>query len=118
MLGHMFDKQEAPGAPTIVFLARHGETLWNLERRFQGHGDSPLSERGLEQARRLGERLAGESLAAVYSSDLGRTRQTAEQVANRHGLEVQTHAGLREIDTGVWTGFHRAEVETKPEWAA
>jgi broad specificity phosphatase PhoE len=52
----MFEKQDSP---TVVYLARHGETTWNVERRFQGVGDSPLSERGLEQAWRLGQRLAG-----------------------------------------------------------
>ena len=55
-LGRMFEKQDSP---TAVFLARHGESIWNVERRFQGVGDSPLSERGLEQARRVGRRLAG-----------------------------------------------------------
>ena len=114
----MFEKSaDSTELPTTVFLARHGETLWNVERRFQGHRDSPLSERGLEQARRLGERLAREPLAAVYASDLGRTRSTAEFVARPHGLEVRTHPGLREIDTGHWTGLHRDDVRANPAWA-
>lgn len=111
----MFDKETA-GRPTVVFLARHGETVWNVERRFQGHRDSPLSERGREQARRLGERLASEPLTAVYASDLGRTIRTAEAVVAHHGLEVRTHPGLREIDTGVLTGLQRDDVMKVPEW--
>ena len=109
---------ERPTDATVVFLARHGETRWNVERRFQGHLDSDLSERGLEQARRLGQRLAPEPLRAVYSSDLGRTRRTAEFVAGPHGLSVHTHAGLRVIDCGEWTGRMRSDVRSVPEWAA
>lgn len=111
----MFEKP-SPERPTVVFLARHGETVWNVERRFQGHQDSPLSERGREQAYRLGERLASEPLTAVYASDLGRTIRTAEAVAARHNLEVRTHVGLREIDTGIFTGLHRDDVKKVPEW--
>src|SRR5712691_2479872 len=105
-------------APARVFLARHGETTWNVERRFQGQQDSPLTERGQEQARRLGQRLAAEPVAAVYSSDLGRTLRTAEQVALPHALSVRPHPGLREIDTGAWTGLGRTEVRALPEWSA
>src|SRR5690242_1187026 len=98
----MFDMQPPSPAPTVIFLARHAETLWNVERRFQGHLDSDLTERGRQQAERLAERLASEPLAAVYSSDLGRSRTTAEVVASRHGLTVQTDPLLREINTGDW----------------
>lgn len=105
-------------APSIVYLARHAETVWNVERVFQGHQDSPLTERGREQARRLGQRLAAEQLAAVYASDLGRARTTAEAVAVAQGLAVRTHAGLREIDTGQWTGLARRAVRAVPEWSA
>jgi alpha-ribazole phosphatase len=104
--------------PTTVYLARHAETVWNVERVFQGHQDSELTERGQEQARRLGQRLADERLQAVYSSDLGRAMRTAEQVAGPHGLTVRPHQGLREIDTGVWTGLPRPEVQARPEWSA
>jgi broad specificity phosphatase PhoE len=116
----MFDTESVGStraAPTVVYLARHGETLWNLERRYQGHRDSPLSERGAEQARRLRQRLASAALSAVYSSDLGRSARTAEIVAAPHGHLVQTHPGLREIDTGEWTGQARADVLGVPEWA-
>src|SRR5690242_490228 len=90
--------------PLRVLIARHGETEWNLSRRFQGHLDSPLTKRGREQAQRLATRLTAESIAAVYSSDLGRALQTATPVAAGLGLEVLTSPFLREIDCGAWTG--------------
>jgi len=56
---------------TQLILIRHGETLWNRERRMQGQRDSPLSDTGMHQARRLGQRLADLSFSVLYSSDLG-----------------------------------------------
>lgn len=58
--------------PARLLLVRHGETVWNLEGRMQGHLDSPLSERGVEQARRLAQRLVAARPVALYASDLGR----------------------------------------------
>ena len=63
---------------TQLILIRHGETLWNTERRMQGHLDSPLTGRGLWQAQRLGERLKSLAFASLYSSDLPRAWRTAE----------------------------------------
>jgi broad specificity phosphatase PhoE len=94
-------------------LARHGETVFNVEGRWQGQADSPLTERGLAQARQLGKALAQDPIAAVYSSDLGRATNTALEVATLHGLQVQSDARLREIDTGRWTGKGRAEIEAE-----
>jgi broad specificity phosphatase PhoE len=104
-----------PGTPVRILLARHGETVFNVEGRWQGQSDSPLSERGLAQSRELARALASESIAAVYSSDLGRALGTAADVARPHRLEVQTDQRLREIDTGEWTGLSRHEItETHP----
>ena len=96
---------------TTVLLARHGETDWNRERRFQGHADPPLNELGREQARALGEELAGSPLAAVYSSDLRRAAETARIVAALRGLEPDERRDLREIDVGEWSGLTFAEIE-------
>src|SRR6202011_4991037 len=93
-----------PGTPVRLLLVRHGETEFNVSGRWQGQGNSPLTERGLAQARELGRALAPESIAAVYSSDLGRAVQTAQEVAVLHGLEVQVDPHLREFDVGGWTG--------------
>jgi broad specificity phosphatase PhoE len=96
---------------TTILIARHGESDWNRERRWQGHADRPLTERGREQARALAERLAHVELGAVYSSDLRRARDTAAVVAERQGLDVQGMRELREVDVGSWSGLTRAEAE-------
>src|SRR5579859_4006676 len=98
------------GTPVRILLARHGETVFNVEGRWQGQSDSPLTERGLLQARELGRALSAEPIVAVYSSDLGRALQTAAEVAAPHGLEVLGDRRLREIATGKWTGKSRAEI--------
>ena len=99
--------------PTRLLLARHGETDWNRVGRWQGHADPPLNERGRRQAAELADRLAGDGIAAVYSSDLARADQTARVVADRLGLDVVQDPGLREIDVGSWSGLTRAEVEQR-----
>jgi broad specificity phosphatase PhoE len=101
------------GTPVRILLARHGETLFNVEGRWQGQSNSPLTERGLAQARLLGQALANESIGAVYSSDLGRAMDTAREVAAPHGLDVLAEPLLREIHVGDWTGKNRAELEAE-----
>jgi probable phosphoglycerate mutase len=98
---------------TRILLARHGETDWNRIGRWQGHADLPLNDAGRGQAVELAERLAGDGIAAIYTSDLMRASQTARVVADRLGLAVIEDAGLREIDVGSWSGFTRAEVERR-----
>jgi phosphoserine phosphatase len=101
------------GTPVRILLARHGETVFNAEGRWQGQSDSPLNDRGLAQARELGRALADEPIAAVYSSDLGRAMATAREVAEPHGLTVQAEPNLREIHVGGWTGMNAAEIEAR-----
>jgi broad specificity phosphatase PhoE len=75
----------------VILLARHGETDDNREPiRIQGRLDTPLNDAGRAQAAELAERVAGEGIAAVYSSDLVRARETAQIVAERLGLEEWT----------------------------
>jgi broad specificity phosphatase PhoE len=101
---------------TLVLVARHGETDWNAERRFQGHADRPLTARGRAQAAALAERLAAVELAAVVASDLARALRTAEAVAARRGLPVRVERDLREVDVGSWTGRTAAQVrEDEPD---
>jgi len=71
---------------TTILLARHGETDWNREGRFQGHADPPRNATGRAQAARLAVELADVELAAVYSSPLRRALETAEVVAAAHDL--------------------------------
>src|SRR5215211_9126850 len=100
-------------AVTTILLARHGETDWNREGRFQGHADPPLNRTGRAQAFDLSRALAAEKLAAMYSSPLRRALETAEIVAASHGLEPVTVDGLREVDVGSWSGLTRAEIEQR-----
>ena len=95
---------------TEILLARHGETDWNRDNRFQGHADPPLNELGREQAQVLAEALAGERLNAVYTSPLQRAAQTAELVAAPHRLQPQPVDALREVDVGSWQGLTREEI--------
>ena len=101
---------------TILLLARHGQSDWNREVRWQGHADRPLTERGSEQARALAERLERIPLGAVYSSDLRRAYDTAAAVAERQGITHRALTELREVDVGAWSGLTRAEAaERFPE---
>ena len=98
---------------TTILLARHGETDWNREGRFQGHADPPLNDTGRAQAVELSVALMADELAAVYSSPLRRALETAEVVAASHGLEPLQLEALREIDVGSWQGLTRAELEER-----
>ena len=98
---------------TRIFLIRHGATVLTAEDRFAGATDVPLSDEGREQARRLGARLAQESITAVYASPLGRTVETAQLLAAPHGVEVVKCDALREISHGNWEQMTRREVEEK-----
>jgi broad specificity phosphatase PhoE len=98
---------------TTIFLARHGESDWNVEKRFQGHSDRPLTERGRQQAHALADLVASEEIDAVYTSPLRRAQETAEIVAATAGLEPVGLPELREVDTGSWSGLSRADVEAR-----
>jgi phosphoserine phosphatase len=98
---------------TTILLARHGESDWNRDRRWQGHADRPLTDLGREQARALADRLAATELDAVYSSDLERARETAAIVAKPHHLPVRELSDLREVDVGSWSGLTRADAEER-----
>jgi broad specificity phosphatase PhoE len=101
---------------TRLFLVRHGETMANREYRYIGTRDDPLSILGQTQATQLAEAISVLPIAAVYSSPLQRTYDTALPIATRHSLEVQRVDDLRECDFGTWEGLSRAEVlERSPE---
>ena len=94
---------------TTLLLARHGETDWNAEGRWQGHSDTPLNEQGRAQARELGASL--DRVDVVYASDLARARETAEIAVAPLGLEVRLDPRLRERGFGAWEGLTSAEIE-------
>jgi len=99
---------------TTLLLVRHGETNWNAERRWQGHADVPLNDRGRKQARTLAEQLAGERIDVIYTSDLSRARDTADAVGARLGVEVVVDPDLREIDAGAIEGLTAEEARPTP----
>ena len=97
-----------------LILARHGETDWNRILRIQGaKSDSPLNQKGMQQAEDLASRLERENIRAVYSSPLKRALNTAKAIAARHRLEVITTPLLREIEAGELEGVATAELGTR-----
>jgi len=96
--------------PALVYLARHGQTAYNREGRFQGQQAIPLDDVGREQARELAERAVPYGFRALWSSPLLRARETADVVGARIGLEPVEDARLMETDSGDWTDRSFAEV--------
>ena len=91
---------------TRLLLVRHGESEANKEKRFAGHSDFPLSDRGLLQAERTADHVVSfYQVDAVYASDLKRAYATADAVAGRLSLSVTPHEGFREIFAGEWEGM-------------
>ena len=101
-------------------MARHGQTAYNAEGRFQGTGGVALDEVGVAQAHALAEGAKGHGIVALWCSPLMRAQQTADVVGAALGLEPQPDARFAEHDTGAWTDRLKADVEAEaPEaWAA
>ncbi|MFH8615521.1 histidine phosphatase family protein [Streptomyces sp. NPDC017979] len=89
---------------------RHGQTAWNLERRFQGTTDIALTDTGIAQARRAARLLASLKPDAIVASDLKRAAATAAELSDVTGLPVQHDEGLRETYAGVWQGLTHQEI--------
>jgi len=98
---------------TQIIIVRHGQTQWNIRKIRQGHLDSELTDKGVAQARALGQRLARESFTALYSSDLGRALHTARMIAAVTGHEIVTDDRLRERHLGVFQGLSGDEIKDK-----
>ena len=94
-------------------LWRHGQTVWNAERRFQGQSDIPLDETGQAQAERAARLLAALRPDLIVSSDLSRAAQTAAPLARLTGLEVTLDKDLRERHGGRWEGLTDTEIRTR-----
>ncbi len=97
--------------PTRVYLMRHGEVVNGGEKRYNGHIDIDITQNGVEQMHRLGRTLVGKPLAAVYSSDLIRSKKGAEIIAGRLNLTVSPMRELRERGIGVWEGLTVDEIK-------
>lgn len=104
-----------------IFLIRHANTSYNTKGVWQGRSDFPLDEKGREMAKALAYRLASENISRVIASPLTRARQTAEEIARVHGIEVETDERLIEADLSIWEGMKTEEVlekyrETYKKW--
>ena len=95
---------------TRLLLVRHGEITTSREWRYVGHLDVALTETGVEQMKRIGERLKNERVDVLLSSDLQRTRKGAEIIGTMIGLKPQPNAAFREINLGEWEGLTRDEI--------
>jgi broad specificity phosphatase PhoE len=102
--------------PTTFYFVRHGESEGNAARVFTGQTDSPLTARGREQAEAVALELANVKFDRIVSSDLSRTRDTAEVIAKRNGMSVEVMPELREIDVGDRTGKTFDETRGLPNW--
>jgi probable phosphoglycerate mutase len=114
---------------TRIIAIRHGETAWNVDTRLQGHLDIALNPKGLWQAEQAARALAGESIAAIYASDLLRAWHTAGAIAQTTGAPLVASQGLRERCFGSFEGKTYAEIEAQwpeasvrwrqrvPDWA-
>jgi len=103
-------------APTTFYFVRHGESEANAARRFAGQTDSPLTEKGRKQAEAVADELAKVRFDKVVSSDLSRTRDTADVIASRQAVPVEVVPDLREIDVGERTGTAFDEARGLPNW--
>jgi broad specificity phosphatase PhoE len=99
--------------PPRIYLARHGQTAYNAEGRFQGQGAVPLDATGRSQARELAEKAAAYEFAVLWCSPLLRARETADTVAARIGLEPREDPRLMETDAGEWTDRSFADVQAE-----
>lgn len=107
-----------------LYIVRHGETEWNVIKRFQGQLNIPLTEKGMEKLRKTGKKLENVLFDEVYTSELGRTVASAEIILNENRgyrnkkLELKKLAELNEVYFGVWQGLTYEEVFLKyPEEA-
>ncbi|MDX9918276.1 MAG: histidine phosphatase family protein, partial [Gudongella sp.] len=96
-----------------LYLTRHGETVWNVEKRLQGWMDSPLTENGIKGAEKLRDRLKNEGIDYIYTSDLKRAVSTAEIIRDDSKIEIELLEDLREIKFGDWEGELLQDIKSK-----
>ena len=101
-----------------IYIARHGETTWNVEGRIQGRSDPGLSPKGHQQSLALLEELKNQSLSAIYTSNLQRSILTAQPIAHHFSLPIRQESELDEIAFGVLEGrnLYQFDEVTKNEW--
>lgn len=101
---------------TTLIVVRHGQSVSNLEKRFTGQFETPLTELGHAQAEATARFLDAYRIDRIYASDLSRAMETARHTATRQGLEIIPERGFREINAGLWETQPYAYLrETYPE---
>jgi probable phosphoglycerate mutase len=96
-----------------LYIVRHGQTQWNVEKRMQGWKDSPLTEEGIVQAKRLSEKLKSVDFHRVLSSPSSRTMQTARILMDHRSIPLEPMEAFREIRLGRWEGMHYWEIQER-----
>lgn len=99
-----------------IYFTRHGETLWNLEHRFQGWKDSELTDIGVKRAELLGKRLEEVKIDKIFTSPIKRAKRTAELIRGNKDIEVIEVEGLKEISFGKWEGMTTEEINACEEY--
>ena len=99
---------------TTLYLVRHGETVDNANQILQGQTQGQLNENGVKQARELAAKLSDKHIDAFVSSDLRRSIQTCEILAEPHCMDIVTTPLLRERDWGGFTGMFIPDIKDKP----
>jgi broad specificity phosphatase PhoE len=94
-----------------IYITRHGQTKWNLEGRMQGWKNSDLSEKGAENARKLGESLKDIDFDCIYCSPLGRAVDTAKHIRGSKDTNIIIEENLKEMGFGAWEGMETTKIE-------
>ncbi len=98
---------------TEIYLVRHGETEWNIQKRYQGSGDSPLTDKGINQAKALNQYLKEITFDKIYSSPANRAKHTAQLVTGKPLSEITIVNEFQEINLGKWEGKLYSEMENE-----
>jgi probable phosphoglycerate mutase len=93
-----------------IYITRHGETEWNKEGRMQGWEDSRLTQKGIDNAKKLGESLKDIDFSCIYCSPLGRTVETAEHIRGDRDINIVYDDSLKEMYFGIWGGMMHSEI--------
>jgi len=109
----IFSQADPVNSWDSVFLARHGQTQWNLQRRRQGRLDSPLTPNGIAQAHRHASALQGRGIDGVFVSPLGRAVATARIISDALGLEIEVIDELTELDHGHFSGLIDEQIDAQ-----
>ena len=118
-MSQKYDKNRKDEKSLKLYIVRHGETEWNLIKKFQGQSDSPLTENGIKIMKDTGNKLKNIIFSRVYTSELGRAVKSAEIILNKNinykndKIEIKKMSELNEVYFGLWQGLSHEEVFEK-----